>query len=165
MDLCDKVAVITGSARGIGRAIAVLLLEAGARVCLSNVNKVKGESTLNELQERFGRLKVFYCQCDVTKEDEVKDLFDKAEEYFNVNCVDILVNNAGVNVNLGWRKCMDVNLMAAISVTMIALERMNKAGKPCQIINNSSIGMSGLYDLLTRLNNFSWVSCWCSSWF
>ena len=165
MDLCDKVTVITGSARGIGRAIAVLLLEAGARVCLSNVNKVKGESILNELQERFGKLKVCYCQCDVTKEDEVKGLFDTAEEYFNVNCVDILVNNAGVNVNLGWRKCMDVNLMAAISVTMIALERMNKAGKPCQIINNSSIGMSGLYDLLTRLNNFSWVSCWCSSWF
>ena len=140
MDLCDKVAVITGSARGIGKAISVLLLEAGARVCISNVNKVKGESTLKELQERFGKLKVCYCQCDVTKEEEVKGLFDKAEEYFDVNCVDILVNNAGVHVNLGWKNCMEVNLMALLSVTMIAIERMNKAGKPCQIINNSSVG-------------------------
>ena len=142
MDLCDKVVVITGSARGIGRAIAVKLLDiTGARVCLSNVDKVKGENTLNELQERFGNLKVCYFPCDVTKEEEVKSLFDKTENYFKVDCVDILVNNAGVNVNLGWRKCMDVNMMAVLSVTMIALERMNRAGKPCQIINNSSIGM------------------------
>ena len=146
MDLCDKVAVITGSARGIGKAISVLLLEAGARVCISNVNKVKGESTLKELQERFGKLKVCYCQCDVTKEEEVKGLFDKSEEYFDVSCVDILVNNAGVQVNLGWINCMDVNLMAVLSVTMIAIERMNKAGKPCQIINNSSIGWYILYE-------------------
>ena len=141
MELCDKVAVITGSARGIGRAIAVKLLDTGARVCLSNVDKVKGENTLNELQERFGKLKVCYFPCDVTKEEEVKNLFDKTENYFKVDCVDILVNNAGVNVNLGWRKCMEVNMMAVLSVTMIVLERMNKAGKPCQIINNSSIGI------------------------
>ena len=140
MDLQDKVAVITGSARGIGRAIAVKLLEAGARVCVSNTNRSKGETTLNELRERFGKLKVCYVQCDVTKEEEVKSLFDNAEQYFDVDCVDILVNNAGVNVNLGWRTCLDVNLMGVFNGTMIAVERMKKADKPCQIIHNSSIG-------------------------
>ena len=141
MDLRDKVAVITGSARGIGRAIAVKLLEAGARVCISNTNRIKGETTLNELRERFGKVKVCYIQCDVTKEEEVKSLFDNAEQYFDVDCVDILVNNAGVSVNLGWRTCLDVNLMGVFSGTMIAVERMKKADKPCQIIHNSSIGI------------------------
>ena len=145
MELCDKVAVITGSARGIGRAIAVQLLDTGARVCLSNVDKVKGENTLNELQERFGKLKVCYFPCDVTKEEEVKNLFDKTENYFKVDCVDILVNNAGVNVNLGWRKCMNINIMAVLNGTMIAAERMKGADKPCQIINTASIGTEHLF--------------------
>ena len=95
---------------------------------------------MSEMTDRFGNDRVCFVKCDVTKEEEVRGLFDKAEEYFDVNCVDILVNNAGVHVNLGWRNCMDINLMALLSVTMIAIERMNKAGKPCQIINNSSLG-------------------------
>ena len=141
MDLRDKVAVITGSVRGIGRAIAVKLLEVGARVCVSNTNRSKGETTLNELRERFGKSKLCYVQCDVTKEEEVKSLFDKAEQYFDVDCVDILVNNAGVSLNPGWKTCIEVNLMGVFNGTMVAVERMTKAGKNCQIIHNSSIGI------------------------
>ena len=79
-------------------------------------------------------------------------MFDRAEEFFKVSCVDILANNAGVNVNLGWRKCMDINIMAVMNGTEIALERMNKAGKPCQIINTASLGTT-----LTFTNNFTHV--------
>ena len=50
-----------------------------------------------------------------------------------MNCVDILANNAGINVNHGWRKCMEVNIMAVMSGTELAMERMKKAGKPCQM--------------------------------
>ena len=145
MDICDKVAVITGSARGIGRAYAERLLRAGARVCLSDLDKVQGENTLSELEQRFGKDKVCFSLCDVTKEEELKSLLDKAEEYFKVGCVDILVNNAGVNVNLGWRKCMTINIMAVLNGTMIASERMKKADKPCQIINTASIGTIHLF--------------------
>ena len=53
---------------------AVKLLEAGARVCISNTNRSKGETTLNGLRERFGKVKVCYVQCDVTKEEEVRSL-------------------------------------------------------------------------------------------
>jgi len=139
MDLNNKVAIITGSAQGLGKAFAARILEVGAKVCISDVNKEKGEAALKELQERFGEDKVCFVPCDVTKDEEFRNLFDKAEEHFNVGCVDILANNAGVNVNLGWRKCMDINIMAVMNGTEIALERMNKAGKPCQIINTASL--------------------------
>ena len=98
------------------------------------------EATLAELGERFGPEKVCFVQCDVTKEEEFRNLFDRAEENFGVNCVDILANNAGINVNHGWRKCMEVNIMAVMSGTELAMERMKKAGKPCQIINTASLG-------------------------
>ena len=140
MNVCDAVAVITGSARGIGRAYAERLLQAGARVCLSDLDKDEGEKTLSELQQRFGKDKVCFSLCDVTKEEDLESLLDKAEQYFKVGCVDILVNNAGVNVNLGWKKCMTINIMAVLNGTLIATERMKKAGKPCQIINTASIG-------------------------
>ena len=145
MDICGKVAVITGSAQGIGRAYAVRLLEAGAKVCLSDLNKAMGERTLSELGDRFGKNKVCFSLCDVTKEEDLKSLLDTAETHFKVGCVDILVNNAGVNVNLGWKKCLDINLMGVINGTMTAVERMKNADKPCQIINTASIGTMFLF--------------------
>ena len=53
-----------------------------------------------------------------------KNLLEKAEEYFKVGCIDILVNNAGINTNLGWRKCMEVNIIAVMTGTEIAMEKM-----------------------------------------
>ena len=140
MDLNNKVAIITGSAQGLGKAFAARLLEVGVKVCISDLNKDKGEATLKELQERFGEDKVCFVPCDVTKDEEFRNLFDKAEEYFNVGCVDILGNNAGVSPIFGWRKCMEVNIMAVMNGTEIAMERMKKAGKPGQIINTASMG-------------------------
>ena len=140
MDVRDKVAIITGSAQGLGRAFAVRLLEAGVRVCLSDVNTDQGEKTLKKLEERFGKKKVCFAPCDVTLEEEFKVLFDKAEEHFQVGCVDILANNAGINCNYGWRKCMNINIMGVMIGTEIAMERMKKSGKQCQIINTASIG-------------------------
>jgi len=143
MDLNNKVAIITGSAQGLGKAFAARLLEVGVKVCISDVNKDKGEAALKELQERFGEDKVCLVQCDVTKEEEFRNLFDKAEKYFNVGCVDILGNNAGINTNYGWRKCMEVNIIAVMNGTEIAMERMKKAGKPGQIINTASMAGFG----------------------
>ena len=140
MDLNNKVAIITGSAQGLGKAFAVRLLEVGVKVCSSDLNKDKGEAALKELKERFGEDKVYFVPCDVTKEEEFKNLFDKAEEHFKVGCIDILSNNAGINTNYGWRKCMEVNIMAVMNGTEIAMERMKKAGKPGQIINTASLG-------------------------
>ena len=140
MDLNNKVAIITGSAQGLGKAFAARLLEVGVKVCISDVNKDKGEAALKELKEKFGEDKVCFVPCDVTKDEEFRNLFDKAEEYFKVGCVDILGNNAGINPSYGWRKCMEINIMAVMNGTEIAMERMKKAGKPGQIINTASMG-------------------------
>ena len=140
MDLVNKVAIITGSAQGLGKAFAARLLEVGVKVCISDVNQEKGETALSDLKERFGEKNVCFVQCDVTKDEEFINLFDEAEKFFKVDCVDILANNAGINTNFGWRKCMEVNIMAVMNGTEIALERMKKAGKPGQIINTASLG-------------------------
>ena len=52
MDLVNKVAIITGSAQGLGKAFAARLLEVGVKVCISDVNQEKGEAALSELKER-----------------------------------------------------------------------------------------------------------------
>ena len=142
MDVSNKVCVITGSAQGLGKAFAVRLLSAGARVCISDLKQETGEKTEAELKERFGDDKVCFFLCDVTEEQQFKALFDKAEKFFNVSCVDILVNNAGINWNLGWRKCMEVNIMAVIMGMEIAMARMRKSPNKGQIINVAS--MAGL---------------------
>lgn len=55
MEVNGKVSIITGSAQGLGKAFAARLLEAGGKVCISDVNEDKGEATLAELRERFGK--------------------------------------------------------------------------------------------------------------
>ena len=88
-----------------------------------------GEKTLAEMKKRFGNDSVCFVKCDVTMEEEFKNLLDRAEEFFKVRCIDILVNNAGVNTNLGWRKCMEVNIMAVMMGLEMAMDRMIKTGR------------------------------------
>jgi len=56
-----------------------------------------------------------------------------------VKCIDLLVNNAGINTNLGWRKCMEVNIIGVMTGTEIALERMKKQPKKGTIVNTASM--------------------------
>merc|ERR1711942_346858 len=139
MSVSNSVCVITGSAQGLGKAFAVRLLTAGAKVCLSDLKQETGEKKLAELREIFGEDKVCFVACNVTVEQDFENMFDKAEEFFKVPCVDILVNNAGINTNWGWKKFMEVNIMAVMMGTEIAMERMRKSPKKGQIINVASM--------------------------
>jgi len=139
MKVENSVCLITGSAQGLGKAFAVRLLSAGARVCISDVREEGGLATLKELREKFGEKKVTFVQCDVTKPEQFTRLFDECESYFNVPCIDLLVNNAGINTNWGWRKCMEVNIIGVMNGTEIALERMKKQPKKGTIVNTASM--------------------------
>ena len=135
----NKTCIITGSAAGLGKAYAAILLENGFRVCISDVNEISGMKTLQEFKEKFGDDCVCFVHCDVTKEEEFVKLFDEAERSFGVGCIDVLVNNAGINNRLGWRKCMDVNIIGVMIGMEIAMERMHKSPTKGTIINCASL--------------------------
>eukprot|EP00090_Calanus_glacialis_P035589 TRINITY_DN60721_c0_g1_i1.p1 TRINITY_DN60721_c0_g1~~TRINITY_DN60721_c0_g1_i1.p1 ORF type:complete len:302 (-),score=74.06 TRINITY_DN60721_c0_g1_i1:66-971(-) len=138
--LQGKVAVITGSGQGLGKAFASKLLNEGAKVCLSDVREDTGLGTLKEFSERFGQENVHFVKCDVTKDEEIVNLYESCEAHFNKK-VDIFCNNAGINHVLGWRKCMQIDIMAVMAGTEIAMERMSldKGGNGGLIVNTASL--------------------------
>ena len=139
MDVKNDVCIITGAAQGLGKAFAKVLLDNGAKVCISDLKDETGKPTLEEFENKYGKEHVCFVKCDVTKEDQFEALFDQAETYFKVNCIDLLVNNAGINTNFGWKKCMEVNIMGVMTGTDIALQRMKKVSKKGSIVNTASM--------------------------
>ena len=149
MQVRGKVCIITGSASGLGKEYARILLENGALVCISDVNENNGMQTQQEFKERFGKDVVHFIPCDVTKEEDFIKLYDGTEQSFK-RSVDLLVNNAGVSpAHCGWRKTMDVNIYGVMIGMEIALERMSKSANKGVIINCASLagfvtGQTGL---------------------
>ena len=139
MEIKNKVCIVTGSAQGLGKSFAKILLNNEARVCLADLKQDNSQKTLEEFENQYGAKNVCCFQCDVTKENEFESLFDKTEQYFGVACIDILVNNAGVYENCGWRKCMEVNIIGVMIGTGIALKRMKISKKKGEIINTASL--------------------------
>ena len=90
------------------------LTQAGGRVTLSDVSAAAGERAAAALSAAHGAERVAFVACDVTKADEVAALWAAAAERFG-RAPDVLVNNAGVGHLLGWRKCIEVNLVRSMS--------------------------------------------------
>lgn len=147
--LKDKIAVVTGASRGIGRACAIELARAGARVAV-NYSKSSAEAEeVVSLIERDGGV-AFAVKASVNSSDEVAAMFRAVEERFGSSS-DILVNNAGITKdNLlirmkdeEWDAVIDVNLKGAFLCTRIAAKGMMKK-RYGKIINISSVvGFSG----------------------
>jgi 3-oxoacyl-[acyl-carrier protein] reductase len=96
VDLQGRIAVVTGSAGGIGRAIALALAENGAIVAVNDLNP-KGEDTCLEIERQGGKARFF--PADVGDSSSVNAMVAAVEK--NLGAIDILVNNAGVNVGPG----------------------------------------------------------------
>ncbi len=128
-DLSGKVAIVTGSTKGIGRAIAERLVGAGCRVVVSARTTSDVEATAEEL----GELAVGI-PCDVADPDACQALVD--ETVRRLGRLDILVNNAGVGVfkpisELSveeWRRQIDVNLGGVFYCSKSALEPLSDSG-------------------------------------
>lgn len=138
MRLKNKVAIVTGSAVGIGRTIAEKFINEGAKVVFSDING--DESLVSE----FGD-KALFIKCDVSKSEEVENLINKAIEHFGK--LDIMVNNAGIGglggildvTNESWSKTLNINL----SGTMFGMREAAKAMK-AKNINGSIINLSSI---------------------
>lgn len=144
IDITNKVALVTGGARGIGRECSLLLSKAGAKVVINYSRaKEKAEDLRDDIIRDGKEADIF--KADISKPDEVEKLFEHIKKSFGR--LDILVNNAGIikdNLLLAmslaeWDKVHDVNLRGAFLCIKQAGEMMmaNHSGK---IINISSIG-------------------------
>lgn len=91
--LKDKVAIVTGGTRGIGRAIALKLADQGANIVINYRNSDKEAEELKSILEGKG-VKVLTVKCDISNFEDSKNLMDKCKEAFGK--IDILVNNAGI---------------------------------------------------------------------
>lgn len=96
VDLHGRVALVTGSAGGIGRTIALALAENGAIVAVNDVNP-KGEDTCQEIEKQGGKARFF--PADVGDSNSVNSMVAAVEK--DLGAIDILVNDAGVNVGPG----------------------------------------------------------------
>ncbi|XP_029030093.1 15-hydroxyprostaglandin dehydrogenase [NAD(+)] [Betta splendens] len=147
MALSGKVAVVTGGAMGIGRAITETLLQSGATVVLLDVNESAAKSLLDDLHKVYGRDRTLFLSCTVESEEQVKAALQKTVDTFGG--IDILCNNAGILNEGEWEKTVSINLLGVIRGTYVALQHMNKltGGRGGVVINTAS--MAGLGPLLS----------------
>ena len=142
MFLEKRVAIITGGARGIGRAIAGLFAKEGADIAILDIDLEQAKKTASEIEKETGR-KTQAIRTDVSKKSEVDEMVKKVIEKFGK--IDILVNNAGGNKPTPffefteelWDEIIDVNLKGTFLCTQAVAKEMvkNNYGK---IINMSS---------------------------
>jgi 3-oxoacyl-[acyl-carrier protein] reductase len=142
-DLSGKVALVTGSSRGLGRAIAIALAEAGADLVL-NFRRHAAEAQAVEAQIRQQQRRCVTIQADVSVAAESEHLVQEAEE--QLGPVDILVNNAGIarqqlmeEMTEGdWDDVLTANLKSCFLVTQAVVPGM-RARQWGRIINLSSV--------------------------
>ncbi len=147
MHLAEQVALVTGSGRGIGRAIALVLAEQGADLVINDVVAESAQAVAAEI-ERLGR-QAIPMVADVTEESDVQSMVEAVLERFER--IDILVNNAGITrdnllIRMSeeqWDTVLAVNLKAAF-LCIKAISRSMLKARRGRIINIASVvGLTG----------------------
>lgn len=132
IDLSQKVAIVTGAAKGIGKATAKLLSQAGAQVVLDDIlPEADAKEILDEIEEVGQR--PFYIQADISEEKGAEYLIKTS--YENFSRIDILVNNAGVVAD--WDKSYAVHVKGLYYCSNFAKDFMKETGNG-RIVNITS---------------------------
>jgi len=142
LKLAGKVALVTGAAQGIGKAVALLLARNGAEIIVSDINLEKAEETAKEVQA-LGR-KALAIKVDVAKLDDVEKMVGAILARFGQ--VDILVNNAGIArdklilrmTEEDWDAVLNINLKGTFNCTKAVVRHMSKQ-RSGKIVNIASV--------------------------
>lgn len=152
----SKAVIITGAARGLGKAQARLLAEEGAKVIVTDIDENAGNRVAEEIG-RDGGTAIFIKQ-DVTDEQNWREVIEKTLSEFGR--LDVLVNNAGVIIRKGieetsleeWRRVMSVNMEGVFLGTKHAMGAMKKSG------GGSIINMSSAAGIVATPNSSSYIA-------
>jgi NAD(P)-dependent dehydrogenase (short-subunit alcohol dehydrogenase family) len=149
-DMTGKVALITGSTKGIGRAIAEEMARLGAKVVISSRKAEACEQVASELKAQGYEAIAIPCPCHVGKKDQLQNLVDKTNEAWGT--IDVLVCNAATNPVYGttaemtddaWDKIMDTNVKGTFWLTNMVLPQMAEKGEGAVVLLSSIAGMRG----------------------
>ena len=143
MDVNDKVAVVTGGAHGIGRALCRALHFEGARVVVADLDMEAAASVAGEVHG-------LALHVDVSREEEIISAVDRVEQ--EIGPVDLFISNAGVAFGDGpegaasasndhWRDCININLMAHVHAARVLVPRMISRGGGCLVNVASAAGL------------------------
>ena len=146
--LRDKVALITGSARGLGRAIAEKLAAEHAKIVVSDINEAMATSTAAEIARTYGVETVAFGH-DVSSEESTKDVMRSVISRFSR--IDILINNAGITRDArlmmmkqaDWDLVLSVNLTGAFICTKLASKQMLRQNSGSIVNIASVVGLMG----------------------
>lgn len=144
----DKVAVVTGAAKGIGEAAAIAFAREGAAVAVIDIDQKEGENVVTRIRDEGG--KAIVSLTDVSKEADIKAMVESVVAQWGQ--LDILVNNAGIYFQGDvtatsleiWNQVMDVNLTGAFLCTKYAVAAMIERGSGVVINVASEAGLVGI---------------------
>ena len=139
--LSGRIALVTGSAGGIGKAIAKKFMQEGAVVVLNDMNAERLETTKEDFEKQFGIDSFTTAILDVTRHDQIKEAFASASLAFGG--VDLIVNNAGLSISKSigdhtekdWDLLFDVLVKGQFLITQTAVAIMKKQDIGGDIIN------------------------------
>ena len=143
MDLKGKIALVTGAASGIGKEIAIVYAQAGAKVVIADLNQDGADAAAADIKAKGGE--AMGVAMDVTSEEQVEAGFAKVEAAWGG--IDVLVSNAGIQIVdpiekfdfSKWKKMLAIHLDGAFLTTRCALRQMYAHGRGGSVIYMGSV--------------------------